>query len=142
MRRRFDDLLAGGAPFLVASQGGIVGFAHVAPYHPSAGFARCVRSEIWVAPDHRGRSLGWALLRDLLMECRDAGLGQMLAHIRADNEAGLALHASLGFSVLCWHRDACQVAGRLHDVVVMRRVLDRIAPAAAAAIVRSAPAPA
>jgi hypothetical protein len=67
-----------------------------------------------------------------MIACRGAGYRQMVAYLRADAEPALSLHASLGFTVIGWHRDACQAFGVSHDVVSMRRVLDRIGPASEA----------
>src|SRR5260370_24557305 len=59
--QRVRGVLDLGAPFLVACQPGVAGVAHVAPYHPRAGFGHCVRSQIWIAPQQRGRGRGPAL---------------------------------------------------------------------------------
>jgi phosphinothricin acetyltransferase len=135
--RRFRRLLPRGAPFLVAIEDGqVVGFAHVTDYLAGHGFDHCMQSAVWILPSHRGEGLGWALLRDLLVACKAAGLRQLVAYLRADSEAALALHAGLGFGVIGWHREACEVAGRMHDLVVMGRMLDRMGQAVAPTIMR------
>ncbi|MCW3473873.1 GNAT family N-acetyltransferase [Limobrevibacterium gyesilva] len=135
--RRFRRLLPRGTPFLVACRGrALVGFAHVTEYLSGDGFGHCARSAVWILPEFRGQGVGWALLRDLLVACKAARLRQVVAYVRADSDAALALHAGLGFVMIGWHREACQVFGQMHDVVALRRVLDRMAPAAAAEIMR------
>lgn len=137
IERRFRQVLSQQAPFLVACRGAaLAGFAHANGYLPGAGFGHCAQSALWILPEHRAKGLGWALLRDLLLTCRGAGLRQLIAYVRADSEAALALHASLGFTVIGWHREACHAGGQMHDVVALRRVLDRIAGAATSHILR------
>jgi phosphinothricin acetyltransferase len=137
IERRYRQMLNRRTPFLVAGQGkDIVGFAHAAGYLPGAGFGHCAQSSVWIVPEYRARGIGWALLRDLLLTCRGAGLRQLVAYVRADSEAALALHLSLGFAAIGVHREACQTGGQLHDVVALRRVLDRIAGAASPHILR------
>jgi phosphinothricin acetyltransferase len=131
IERRYRQMLAGRMPFLVACRdAAIVGFGHANGYLPGAGFGHCAQSAVWIEPDWRAKGIGWALLRDLLLTCRGVGLRQLVAYVRADSEAALAVHASLGFAVIGWHREACHAGGQLHDVVALRRVLDRIASAA------------
>ena len=136
---RFAAPVLAGQPVLVARRGtSVIGAGILTRYRPQSGFDRCAACEVWIAPDARGRGLGWAMLRDLLIAARAAGMRQVVVHLRADSDAALALHERLGFTIIGRHRDACEVGGVLHDVIVQRRAVDRIAAADAGHVIRPA----
>ena len=123
---RYRGLLQGQLPFIVAAAPGrVLGFAHCENYHASAGFTHCMRSSVWIRAAHRRRGVGAALLRALLLTCRQARYRQVISWVLLDNEAALALHRRLGFVVMGWHREACFTGGRLRDVLMLRHDLWR-----------------
>ena len=123
---RYRALLSLQLPFVVAAAPGrVLGFAHCEPYHPGSGFTHCVRSSVWIRAAHRQRGVGTALLRALLLGCRQARYQQATSLVMLDNVAGLALHRRLGYAVMGWHREACLVGGRLRDVLLLRHDLWR-----------------
>ena len=123
---RYRGLLQGQLPFLVAAAPGrVLGFAHCELYHAGTGFAHCVQSSVWIRAAHRRRGVGTALLRALLLTCRQSRYRQAMSFVLLDNEAGLALHRRLGFVVIGWHREACFTGGRLRDVLLLRHELWR-----------------
>jgi len=118
---RYRGLLQAQIPFIVAAAPGrVLGFAHSEPYQPGSGFTHCVQSSVWIRAAHRRRGVGTALLRALLVTCRQARYRQVISWVLLDNEAGLALHRRLGFVVMGWHREACFTGGRLRDVLLLR----------------------
>jgi L-amino acid N-acyltransferase YncA len=130
---RYRGLLQRQLPFIVAAAPGrVIGFAHCEHYHLGTGFAHCVQSSVWIRAAHRRRGVGSALLRALLLTCRQARYRQVTSWVLLDNEAGLALHRRLGFVVMGWHREACMTGGRLHDVLLLRHELWRHGAAPAA----------
>ncbi len=123
---RYRALLSRQLPFVVAAAPGrVLGFAHCEPYHPGSGFTHCVQSSVWIRAAHRQRGVGTALLRALLLSCRQARYRQVTSLVLLDNAAGLALHRRLGYSVMGWHREACLIGGRLRDVLLLRHDLWR-----------------
>jgi|GEM_PF-4709435 len=139
LNARFAAPLNAGLPVLVARYNAtVIGFGVLNRYLPYAGFDRCAASEVWIAPEARGQGLGWAMLRDLLIAARSTGLRQVIAHLRADSDAALALHERLGFGSIGRHRDACEVGGRLHDIIVMRRSVERLPSAGSGHVIRPA----
>ena len=124
--QRYQGLLQRDLPFIVATAPGrVLGFAHCEPYHPGSGFTHCVQSSVWTRAAHRQRGVGTALLRALLLGCRQARYRQVTSLVLLDNPAGLALHRRLGFTVMGWHREACLSGGRLRDVLMLRHELWR-----------------
>lgn len=135
---RYRSLLQRQLPFVVAAAPGrVLGFAHTEHYHPGSGFTHCLQASVWIRSAHRRRGVGSALLRALLITCRQAGYRQVMAWVLQENEAALALHRRLGFVVMGWHRDACFLGGRTRDVLLLRHDLWRHStqpPAQAAAM--------
>jgi phosphinothricin acetyltransferase len=123
---RYRDLLQRQLPFVVAAAPGrLLGFAHGEPYHSGTGFTHCVQGSVWIRAAHRRRGVGSAVLRALLLGCRQARYRQVTSLVLLDNVAGLALHRQLGFTVMGWHREACLTGGRLRDVLLLRHDLWR-----------------
>jgi phosphinothricin acetyltransferase len=123
---RYRGLLQTHVPFIIAAAPGrMLGFAHCESYQPGSGFTHCVQSAVWIRAAHRRRGVGSALLRALLLTCRQARYRQVISWVLLDNEAALALHRRLGFVVMGWHREACFTGGRLHDVLLLRHDLWR-----------------
>jgi phosphinothricin acetyltransferase len=121
---RYRSLMQRGLPFIVAAiNGRVLGFAHAEPYQAGSGFTHCVQSFIWLRAAHRRRGVGTALLRSLLMTCREARYRQVTCCVLHDNHAAMALHRRLGFVVMGWHREGCFTGGRLHDVLLLRHDL-------------------
>jgi L-amino acid N-acyltransferase YncA len=126
---RYGGLMQQQLPFVVAAAPGrVLGFACSEHYHAGTGFAQCVQSSVWIGEPSRRRGVGSALLRALLLACRQARYRQVMSWVMLDNEAGLALHRRLGFVVMGWHREACLIGTRLHDVMLLRHDLWRHGP--------------
>jgi L-amino acid N-acyltransferase YncA len=87
-----------GLPYLVADDGGVVGYAYAAPFRTRAAYRYTVEDSVYVAPDRMGRGVGKALVGRLIEACEAMGLRQMLAVIGDSANAGsIGLHAAMGF---------------------------------------------
>ena len=100
MTARFETLVAGGFPYLVAeSAGGVVGYAYAGPFRPRRAYRFVVENSVYVAPDAKGRGVGGLLLERLIAEVEKLGFRQMIAVIgdgRPDS-ASVKLHERVGF---------------------------------------------
>ncbi len=112
-------------PFLVAeTDGGVNGFAYLAPYHPRSAYRHTAEWSVYVAREARGRGIGRALLERLLVEARAAGVRELIAIIGVtDGDASVALHRALGFEDAGLLRAVGFKHGRWHDTVLMQRSL-------------------
>jgi L-amino acid N-acyltransferase YncA len=102
------NLHTAGWPFLVVTvDTEVIGYAYVAAWRAKPAYRHTVENTIYLAPTHTGRGHGQRLLRELLIQTRDAGAREIVAVI-ADtvSHASVALHRRAGF------RDI----GRLHNV--------------------------
>ncbi|MBK1657848.1 GNAT family N-acetyltransferase [Paracraurococcus ruber] len=100
MARRRDAILAGGYPYLVATDaaGTVLGYAYAGPYRTRPAYRFACEDSIYVAPEAAGRGAGRALLPALVARCEAQGLRLMVAVIGdSGNAASIGLHAACGF---------------------------------------------
>ncbi len=100
MGARFDGLMAGGFPYLVAEKGcSVLGYAYAGPLRPRPAYRFIVEDSVYVAPEAKGQGVGLSLMQHLIEVSRMAGFRQIVAVI-GDGHPGSAsvrLHEKLGF---------------------------------------------
>src|SRR5882757_728632 len=100
MGARFDTLVAGGFPYLVAKKDGVLlGYAYAGAFRPRPAYRFIVEDSVYVASQAKGRGVGLLLMQALIEACRVAGFRQIVAVIgdgHADS-ASVRLHEKLGF---------------------------------------------
>lgn len=88
-------------PYIVAvsPSGQILGYAYVYPWKDKAAYRFTVENSIYLGPASIGKGLGTALLAELIVKSKEAGLKEIIAVI-ADKgaEASIALHKQFGFT--------------------------------------------
>jgi len=133
MQSRFERVVGGGYPYLVAAAGTeIAGYAYAGPYRPRKAYRFTVENSIYVAPAWQGKGVGKALLNALIAACEEKGFRQMIAVIGdSRNAASIALHKAAGFEMIGTHKSVGRKFGRWLDTVEMQRALglgDRFEP--------------
>ena len=133
MTRRFESLMAGGYPYLVADIGGaIAGYAYAGPYRARPAYRWSVEDSVYVDIGAHGRGLGRALLGRLIAESEARGFRQMIAVIGdSANIASVELHRALGFRMVGTFDNVGFKFGRWLDSVLMQKELgagDRTPP--------------
>ncbi len=125
MAARKGAVDAAGLPYLVADDGGVVGYAYASRFRPRAAYRFTVEDSVYVAPDRTGRGIGKALMERLIEVCEDMGLRQMMAVIGDSANAGsIGLHRAVGFVQTGLSPGLGFKFGRWVDVVWMQRRLD------------------
>jgi len=125
MTRRFDALIAGNFPYLVAALAGdVVGYAYAGPYRPRPAYRFTVENSIYLQPAVHGRGIGQMLLQRLIAECEGRGYRQMIAVIGDSvNAASVSVHSRCGFEMIGTHPNVGFKFGRWLDTVMMQRAL-------------------
>ncbi|MFD3443960.1 GNAT family N-acetyltransferase [Microbacteriaceae bacterium 4G12] len=99
-RSKYAYLKKLGMPFIVAvSPGGnVLGYALVTPWAQKKAYRFTVENSIYLSPAATGKGLGRALMEELIVRSKAAGLKEIIAVI-ADRgaDASLRMHESFGF---------------------------------------------
>jgi L-amino acid N-acyltransferase YncA len=131
--RTVDDVRAwldDGLPFLVATvNGGLVGWARVAPYSDRCVYSGVGEHGVYVARAARGHRVGRRLLDELCAAAEAAGLYKLTSRIFADNASSIAAHEAAGFEVVGVQRRHGRLDGRWKDCVLVERLLGDAAAA-------------
>jgi phosphinothricin acetyltransferase len=126
MARRREAVLAGGYPYLVATDGAgrVLGYAYASAYRTRPAYRFAIENSIYVAPEAAGRGVGSALLPALLARCERAGFRLVVAVIGdSGNAASIGLHARFGFTRAGLLPAVGWKHGRWVDSVLMTRAL-------------------
>jgi L-amino acid N-acyltransferase YncA len=125
MRRRYDDVLAHGLPYLAAEvDGRLAGYGYCTLYRTRSAYRYSLEDSIYVDKDFHGRGIGRAVLHELIGRCEGLGYRQIIAVIGdSANAASIGLHASLGFLRVGTLRSSGFKFGRWVDSVLMQRPL-------------------
>jgi len=100
LRAKFLRGEKAGYPWLVAvsPSGEILGYANVQAYRDKSAYRYTVEDSIYLGPAATGKGIGKALLNELIVRSKEAGIKEIVAVI-ADRgaEASVALHERAGF---------------------------------------------
>jgi L-amino acid N-acyltransferase YncA len=125
MTRRFQALIDGGFPYLVATlEGSVAGYAYASSYRPRPAYRFTVENSVYLRPTLHRRGIGRQLLERLMAECEARGFRQMIAVIGDSANAGsIGVHAACGFQMIGTHPRVGLKFGRWLDTVMMQREL-------------------
>jgi L-amino acid N-acyltransferase YncA len=101
----------------------VVGFAALSTYRDRAGYRTTVENSIYVRRDQHRRGIGKLLLARLLEVARDSGFHTVIARIESTSVGSLALHESLGFTLVGTERQIGRKHGRWLDSAIMQKML-------------------
>lgn len=127
MTRRYDAIIAGNFPYLVAySADKVLGYAYASHFRTRPAYRFMVEDSIYIAPDAQGLGIGTLLLAELLARCEAQGFRQMIAVIgdAATNLASARLHALMGFTECGRIKGSGFKFNRWCDTLLMQRALN------------------
>jgi L-amino acid N-acyltransferase YncA len=122
MRRRFDALIKGGFPYLVATlDRRVVGYAYAGAYRPRPAYRFTVENSIYLDPAIHRHGIGLKLMQRLIEESEHRGYRQMIAVIGDSANAGsIGVHRRCGFQMIGTHPNVGLKFGRWLDTVMMQ----------------------
>ena len=113
-----------GHGFLLAeAEGQVAGFATYAQFRGGVGYARTMEHTILLAPAAQGRGLGRALMTAVEDHARAGGVLSIFAGVSAENPAGRAFHAAMGYAEVAILQRVGFKFGRAMDLVLMQKFL-------------------
>jgi len=114
----------------VAETGGVIaGYAYAGPWRRKPAYRLTVENSVFVAPGLTGAGIGRQLLTELLAQCAEAGLRQVIAVIADSGDpASAGLHRACGFTEAGRLTDVGYKHGRWIDTLLMQRTLGTEAP--------------
>lgn len=101
----------------------IVGFASVSPFRERPAYATTVENSVYVHRGARGRGIGEALLRDLIVTATAHGFHSLIARIVGENAGSIRLHERCGFTLVGTEVEVGRKHGRWLDVVEYQYVV-------------------
>lgn len=116
-----DSVAADAAQFVALDGVQVVGWADVFAAWPEAT-AHCGTLGMGVLAGYRRRGIGRRLLEACLAKAGTKGLTRVELHVRADNDAAVALYLALGFEHEAILPRAMRFDGVYHDALQMRRL--------------------
>ena len=125
LRRRHDDCVGRGLPWLVADfASAVAGYGYCSLFRARPAYRYTLEDSVYVRQDAQRKGVGAAILRELIVRCEALGYRQLVAVIGdSANSASIKLHARLGFIRSGTLRSAGFKFGRWVDSVVMQRPL-------------------
>jgi phosphinothricin acetyltransferase len=125
MTRRYETLIAGGFPYLVAVlDGTVAGYAYAGPYRARPAYRFSVENSVYLDPAAQGKRIGTQLLQALIAESEKRGYRLMVAVIGdSANAASIGVHTRTGFTMVGTLENVGLKFGRWLDTVLMQRPL-------------------
>jgi L-amino acid N-acyltransferase YncA len=122
MTQRFNALMDGGFPYLVAVlEGRVVGYAYAAAYRLRPAYRFTVEDSIYLDPAVHRRGVGLQLLQRLIVESEARGYRQMIAVAGDSANAGsIGVHTRCGFQMIGTHPNVGFKFGRWLDIVMLQ----------------------
>jgi L-amino acid N-acyltransferase YncA len=115
MRGRIANILER-FPWLVAEDGGVLGYAYGSQHRARAAYRWSVDVSVYVSQDARRRGIGRMLYAELIPMLRAQGFYNAFAGIALPNDASIGIHRAFGFEPIGVYRNVGYKNGRWHDV--------------------------
>lgn len=112
-----------GAYFVACDGAVILGYACHFPFRSGPGYAHAREHSITLSPAARGRGLGRDLMRVLEDHARAQKIHVMMAGVSAENPAGVAFHAAIGYREVGRLPQVGRKFDRWIDLVLMQKIL-------------------
>lgn len=120
----WEQLLAVGQPFLVATEGNsVIGFAYATWFSDRPAYARTRETTIYIRADAHGRGVGRGLYSNLLQALNADGVHTVIAKVSLPSDGSDSFHRRMGFELVGTMREVGWKFEQLLDVAVYQRML-------------------
>ncbi len=109
--------------FVAELNGEVVGFGALSPYKERAAYRTSVEDSVYVRRDRARLGIGRAILGHLLETAENGGFHAVMARITTLSEGSIALHESMGFSMVGVERQIGRKFNKWLDVALMQCLL-------------------
>ena len=100
----------------------VLGWAALSPVSARPVYAGVAEVSIYIAERARGKGVGAALMKELIIQSEAAGIWTLQAGIFPENRASITLHQKFGFRVVGYRERIGQTAtGFWRDTILMER---------------------
>jgi L-amino acid N-acyltransferase len=118
-----EDRRAKGHEFFVAHEDRVLGIATYAQFRGGNGYRHAMEHTILVDPKSKGCGIGRLLMLAVEDHARKAGHHTMHAGVSAENLAGVAFHAAVGYCTIATIPEVGRKFDRWLDLVLMQKIL-------------------
>lgn len=101
----------------------VIGWASLNPFSHRCAHADIADLSVYVDREHRGKSVGYALLVRLTGDAAALGFHKIVLHALDSNEHGKRLYRKAGFVEVGVFKEHGRLDGRYVDVIAMERLL-------------------
>lgn len=85
-------------PYLVyEEEGEVIGYCYAHYWKEKAAYKHTFETTVYVSPAHHKHGVGYALMTELIDQCRKIGASALIACITGGNDGSISLHKKLGF---------------------------------------------
>lgn len=111
--------------WVAEAEGRVQGFASYAQFRGGEGYARTMEHSVMLSPGAQGKGLGRGLMAAVAAHAFARGGHTLYAGVSAENAAGQAFHAAIGFAPVAVLAQAGWKFERWIDLVLMQKKLQR-----------------
>lgn len=100
----------------------VIGWAALTPVSGRCVYAGVAEVSVYVSPEHQGKGIGKALLKELIRCSEELGFWTLQSSILQENRASICLHERCGFRMVGYREKIGRdQAGKWRNTVLMER---------------------
>lgn len=117
MTRRITEIAAHYPYFVYTEDGEVKGYCYVHKWKERKAYSQTAETTIYLHPAVRKSGIGTRLMRQLIEECRKAGLKSLIACVTEENVESMRFHEKIGFEKVSHFRSVGRKFDRWLDVI-------------------------
>ena len=106
--------------YVAEVDGTVAGYGSLSAFRNREGYWPVAENSVYVHKDFRGRKIGSTLLKKLIDNARESGLGAITAWIDSENRQSIKLHEKYGFYITGEMKNVGEKLGERRSVTIMQ----------------------